>query len=65
VVFDPCELFGGFLQKINVDTKILNMIITTTTLNFHVIFNVDIIALIFLEVANCSQVSWKINMFDT
>ena len=64
VVLDPCKLFGGFLQKINVDTKILNMTITTTTHNFHITINVDLVALIFLDVANCSQISWKIEMFD-
>jgi hypothetical protein len=42
----------------------LNMNITATTLNFHIIFNVDSVALIFLNVANCSQASWKIDMFD-
>jgi len=40
------------------------MTITTTTLNFHIIFNVDPVALIFIDVANCGQVSWKIDVFD-
>ena len=40
------------------------MNITATTFNFHIIFNVDSVALIFLDVANCSQASWKIDMFD-
>ena len=39
------------------------MNITPTTLNFHIIFNVDFVTLIFLDVANCSQASWKIDMF--
>ena len=40
------------------------MNITATTLNFHIIFNVDSVAHIYLDVANCSQASWKIDMFD-
>ena len=40
------------------------MNITATTLNFHTIFNVDSVALNFLDVANCSQTSWKIDVFD-
>ena len=36
----------------------------SNTFNFHIIFNVDSVALIYLDVANCSQASWKIDMFD-
>ena len=40
------------------------MNITATTLNFHIIFNVDSVALIYFDVANCSQARWKIDVFD-
>ena len=40
------------------------MNITATTFNFHVIFNVDSVALIYLDMAKCSQARWKIDMFD-
>ena len=39
------------------------MNITVTTLNFHIIFKFDSLALIFFDVANGSQASWKIYMF--
>jgi hypothetical protein len=41
------------------------MNITVTTLNFHIMFNVVFAALILLDVANCSQASWKIDKFAT
>ena len=40
------------------------MNITATTLNFHIIFKVDSVALIFVDAAKSNKAIWKIDMFD-